>query len=100
MTGHRFPDGEIVKITNKNRFTRFLPKGHSEMSDLEKWRNWFLSRGINACLVEVKGQGFAVYRNNLRQMKETTREGKKAGVRFVNAACPCVCHRRRAIKGV
>jgi hypothetical protein len=68
---HKFADGEEVEIKNKNRFSVFLPKGHTEMGDLEKWRGWFLSRGINACLMEVPGKGFAVYRNGLIQIRES-----------------------------
>lgn len=68
---YRFEDGEVVRINNKNRFTHFLPKGHPEMDDLDKWRDWFLGRGINACVVEVAGKGFAVYRNGLRNTIHT-----------------------------
>lgn len=68
---YRFADGETVKINNKNCFTHFLPRGHHEMDDLEKWRDWFSGRGINACIVEVVGKGFAVYRNGLLNTIQT-----------------------------
>ena len=78
MASYTFANGEQVEIKDENRFSLFLPKGHCEMEDLEKWRAWFCSRGINACLVEVVGKGFAVYRNGMRQ--ETYIDLTKRGV--------------------
>lgn len=77
---YTFGDGETVEIKNKNRFTRFSPKGHPDMWIQEKWCYWFRSRGINACLVEVKGKGFAVYRNGLIDLSVLAerRQGAKA----------------------
>lgn len=69
---HRFEDGERLVICEETRFSEYVnPNDEEGRRDLERWVEWFRSRGINAIIVS-SSRGYAVYRNGLNQWRGIT----------------------------
>lgn len=69
---YTFDNGERLKLIEKNRFSVALPFTDPFFWTLEKWRDWFVSRGINAALLAVPGKPrlWAVYRNGMENLTQ------------------------------
>ncbi|MFQ3581984.1 MAG: hypothetical protein SNJ67_05905 [Chloracidobacterium sp.] len=54
-----------IKLTEENRFSTYVKSRNSpQYRDLEKWQQWFASRGI-ASVIACSRSGYALYREGL-----------------------------------
>ncbi len=54
-----------IKLTEENRFSTYVKSRNSpQYRDLEKWQQWFASRGIPS-VIACSRSGYALYREGL-----------------------------------
>ncbi len=54
-----------IKLTEENRFSTYVKSRNSpQYRDLEKWQQWFASRGIPS-IIACSRSGYALYREGL-----------------------------------
>ncbi|MDW8217820.1 MAG: hypothetical protein RML57_09530 [Acidobacteriota bacterium] len=91
-----------IKLTEENRFSTYVKSRNSpQYRDLEKWQQWFASRGIPS-VIACSRSGYALYRegllpvdihddspataegNGAKQFFAPTRSKRKVGVSSAN----------------